>query len=141
MRRLGPWGVAAAALLVSSACTSSFAKDNPQLCDANKGQAVKDAVAGGLTPQAAADKVGTDLRCLSDDEATYAVVAREVLAGQVLYRDVVDHKPPGIYAVNAATQALGGPVGGMVLLHLLLIVVVWGTGLATIRAPVPEEAG
>ena len=67
--------------------------------------------------------------CLSDDEATYAVVAREMLAGQALYRDVVDHKPPAIYLVNAATQALGGPVGGMALLHVLLIAIVWATGL------------
>ncbi len=67
--------------------------------------------------------------CMSDDEATYAVVAREMIAGRVLYRDVVDHKPPGIYLVNAATQALGGPIGGMALLHLALIFVVWATGL------------
>src|SRR5262245_2439086 len=71
--------------------------------------------------------------CLSDDEATYAVVAREMLDGRVLYRDVVDHKPPAIYAVNAITQAIGGPTGGMVLLHALLIVVVWATGLLLAR--------
>ena len=47
--------------------------------------------------------------CLSDDEATYCVVAREMLHGRVLYRDVVDHKPPLIYLTYAATQALGGP--------------------------------
>lgn len=67
--------------------------------------------------------------CLSDDEATYAVVGRELVAGRVLYRDIVDHKPPAIYLVNAATQAIAGPTGGMVLLHLVLIVVVWATGL------------
>ncbi|HEY1814621.1 MAG TPA: hypothetical protein VGG74_19855 [Kofleriaceae bacterium] len=67
--------------------------------------------------------------CLSDDEATYSVVGREMLHGRALYRDVVDHKPPLIYLVNEATQAIGGPIGGQVLLHLLLIVVVWGTGL------------
>ena len=67
--------------------------------------------------------------CLSDDEAIYAVVGREMLSGQALYRDVVDHKPPAIYLVNEATQALGGPIGGMVLLHVLLILVVWTTGL------------
>jgi phosphatidylinositol alpha-mannosyltransferase len=67
--------------------------------------------------------------CLSDDEATYAVVGREMLAGQALYRDIVDHKPPAIYLVNEATQAIAGPVGGMVLLHALLILVVWATGL------------
>jgi hypothetical protein len=67
--------------------------------------------------------------CLSDDEAIYAVVAREMLSGHVLYAEVVDHKPPAIYVVYAATQAVGGPIGGMVLLHLLLIGVVFATGL------------
>jgi 4-amino-4-deoxy-L-arabinose transferase-like glycosyltransferase len=67
--------------------------------------------------------------CLSDDEATYCVVAREMLHGRVLYRDVVDHKPPLIYVTYAATQALGGSRGGMILLHLLTIVVVWATAL------------
>jgi hypothetical protein len=71
--------------------------------------------------------------CLSDDEATYAVVAREMLEGRVLYRDVVDHKPPAIYVTNAVTQAIGGPVGGMLLLHLLLIGVVWATALLLAR--------
>lgn len=67
--------------------------------------------------------------CLSDDEATYCVVGREMLTGHALYKDVVDHKPPAIYLVNELTQAIGGPVGGMVLLHLLLIVTVWGTAM------------
>jgi len=31
---------------------------------------------------------------LSDDEALYCVVGWEMLASRVLYRDVVDHKPP-----------------------------------------------
>ncbi|HVZ88842.1 MAG TPA: hypothetical protein VHG72_17870 [Polyangia bacterium] len=67
--------------------------------------------------------------CLSDDEATYCVVAREMLSGHVLYRDVVDHKPPLIYFVYAATQAVGGPTGGMRLLHLLTALVVFATAL------------
>lgn len=67
--------------------------------------------------------------CLSDDEAIYAVVGREMLTQHALYRDVVDHKPPAIYLVNAATQAIAGPIGGMIALHLLLIAVVWATGL------------
>lgn len=67
--------------------------------------------------------------CLSDDEAIYAVVGREMLAGRALYAEVVDHKPPAIYVVYAATQAVGGPIGGMVLLHALLIGVVFATGL------------
>jgi len=71
--------------------------------------------------------------CLSDDEATYAVVGREMLHGRVLYRDVVDHKPPAIYLTNELTQAVGGATGGMVLLHALLIVAVWATGLLLAR--------
>ncbi len=67
--------------------------------------------------------------CLSDDEATYCVVGREMLTGHALYRDIVDHKPPAIYVVNEATQAIAGPIGGQFLLHLLLIVVVWATAL------------
>ena len=67
--------------------------------------------------------------CLSDDEATYCVVAREMLRGRVLYRDVVDHKPPLIYLTYAATQYLGGPQHGMLLLHLLTIGFVWATAL------------
>jgi hypothetical protein len=71
--------------------------------------------------------------CLSDDEAIYAVVAREMLAGRALYRDVVDHKPPLIYLVYALTQALGGPHGGMVVLHVLTIAVVLATALVLRR--------
>jgi 4-amino-4-deoxy-L-arabinose transferase-like glycosyltransferase len=65
--------------------------------------------------------------CLSDDEATYCVVGREMLSGRVLYRDVVDHKPPLIYVTYAATQAIGGPVGGMRIIHLLTTLVVLAT--------------
>src|SRR5580765_6233622 len=71
--------------------------------------------------------------CLSDDEAIYAVTAREMLSGHALYRDVVDHKPPAVYVIGELTQAIGGPIGGMVLLHALLIVVVWATGLVLAR--------
>jgi 4-amino-4-deoxy-L-arabinose transferase-like glycosyltransferase len=67
--------------------------------------------------------------CLSDDEATYSVVGREMLTGHALYRDIVDHKPPLIYVTNAATQALGGPNGGQLLLHLLLIGFVFATAI------------
>ncbi len=67
--------------------------------------------------------------CLSDDEATYCVVGREMLTGHALYRDVVDHKPPLIYVTNAATQAIGGPNGGQVALHVLLIGFVFATAL------------
>jgi hypothetical protein len=77
--------------------------------------------------------VGLVRPCLSDDEATYCVVAREMLSGHVLYRDVVDHKPPLIYATYAATQALGGPRGGMRLLHVVTALVVLATALLLAR--------
>lgn len=71
--------------------------------------------------------------CLSDDEATYCVVGREMLHGQALYRDVVDHKPPAIYWINEVCQWLGGPIGGQLVLHLFLIVVVWATAMLLAR--------
>lgn len=71
--------------------------------------------------------------CLSDDEAIYAVVAREMLSGRFLYRDVVDHKPPLIYFIYALTQAIGGPRGGMLLLHIVTIAVVFATALLLSR--------
>lgn len=79
--------------------------------------------------------------CLSDDEATYCVVAREMLAGRILYRDVVDHKPPLIYATYAATQAIGGRVGGMRLLHLITALVVFLTALLVGRLARTPERG
>ena len=84
--------------------------------------------------------------CLSDDEAIYGVVAREMLGGRVLYRDVVDHKPPLIYVTYAMTQALGGPLGGMRVLHFITIVVVFLTALvladiARRLRPASEDCG
>ncbi|MFT3699891.1 MAG: hypothetical protein QM831_42500 [Kofleriaceae bacterium] len=71
--------------------------------------------------------------CLSDDEATYCVVGREMLHGRALYKDVVDHKPPIIYLLNELCQWIGGPTGGQFILHLLLITVVWGTAMLLAR--------
>src|SRR3954471_4747741 len=45
---------------------------------------------------------------LSDDEAIYAATADALTRGDLLYRDVVDHKPPFIYHVyQAGFAALG----------------------------------
>jgi len=45
---------------------------------------------------------------LSDDEAIYATTADALVRGDLLYRDVVDHKPPLIYHVyQAGFAALG----------------------------------
>lgn len=45
---------------------------------------------------------------LSDDEAIYAVTADALRRGDLLYRDVVDHKPPLIYHVYQAGFAVWG---------------------------------
>ncbi|HXJ18879.1 MAG TPA: hypothetical protein VMT03_01500 [Polyangia bacterium] len=87
--------------------------------------------------------VGLVRPCLSDDEATYSVVASELRGGKVLYRDVVDHKPPLIYATYAATQVVAGRTGGMLLLHAITALVVLATGLllARIARRVQADAG
>jgi hypothetical protein len=43
------------------------------------------------------------------DQSIYAVVGHAVLDGQMPYRDVWDFKPPGIFVVYAAAEALFGP--------------------------------
>ena len=49
---------------------------------------------------------------LSDDEAIYAVTADALGRGDLLYRDVVDHKPPLIYHVYQAGLRPVGVTGG-----------------------------
>ncbi len=48
---------------------------------------------------------------LSDDEAIYATTADALARGDLLYRDVVDHKPPLIYHVYQAGFAAFGRYG------------------------------
>lgn len=51
---------------------------------------------------------------LERDEGAYALIAQRWLAGDVLYRDLFDHKPPLVYAVYAlAPLAQGEPVRGV----------------------------
>lgn len=62
---------------------------------------------------------------LSDDEAIYATTADALTRGDLLYRDVVDHKPPLIYHVyQAGFAALGAynthGAHGLVVLSVLL---------------------
>ncbi len=42
------------------------------------------------------------------DQSIYALVAREMLAGKMPYRDAFDFKPPGIFLVYALARALFG---------------------------------
>jgi hypothetical protein len=94
-------GVAAVAvLLIGGACSSSFAKDNAALCSSDKIQLVKDAVAkDGLTPQAAADKAGTDARCLTADETTQAQ------AQYAAYKAAATTAPPSAIALSTPTPS------------------------------------
>jgi len=42
------------------------------------------------------------------DDGAFAYMGRQLLRGVLPYRDVWDHKPPGIYLVNALGVAIGG---------------------------------
>lgn len=66
---------------------------------------------------------------VSDDEAIYDAMAQVVVRGGTMYRDTVDHKPPGLTytysAVRELVTHLGGSFGAvMASVHLLGIAVV-----------------
>jgi hypothetical protein len=54
-------------------------------------------------------------RVPSEDAGVFFYVANTLLAGGVPYRDVWDHKPPAVYAIDAVGLAAGGPLGVWVL--------------------------
>jgi hypothetical protein len=69
---------------------------------------------------------------LSDDEAIYDAMAQVVSRGGVMYRDTVDHKPPGLAytyaAVRSAVEHLGGGFPLVLTgVHLVGLVVVVAT--------------
>ncbi len=72
---------------------------------------------------------------ISDDEGIYYAMARVVNAGGVMYRDTVDHKPPGIVYTYAAAlwmaRALGGTEKdlGIHLVHFCGLIFVFGSCL------------
>lgn len=66
---------------------------------------------------------------ISDDEAIYQTMAREIADGGVMYRDVVDHKPPGLSHTYAALVAVGGGHSWFAV-HLFALLVVAGTCVA-----------
>ena len=108
MNRLRLGAAVVAVLLIGSACTSSFAKDNPQLCSADKVQLVKDFVAkDGLTPQAAADKAGTDARCLTTDETTQAQATYVAFKAQATPTPTATQAPTA--APTTAAPAIATP--------------------------------
>ncbi len=49
---------------------------------------------------------------LSDDEAIYDAMAQVVSRGGVMYRDAVDHKPPGLVYTYAAVRSVVEHLGG-----------------------------
>ncbi len=76
---------------------------------------------------------------LSDDEAIYASTADAMMRGAVLYRDVVDHKPPLIYFIYRAGFELFGAfqTAGA---HLAVVLAVLATAVALVKigARLPE---
>ncbi len=59
------------------------------------------------------------------DQATYCVIGQGLLHGQLLYRDLWDNKPPGIFYIYALIVKIFGPVmwcvGAVDILWLLVI--------------------
>lgn len=45
------------------------------------------------------------------DDGVFAYIGQQLLLGAVPYRDIWDHKPPGIYVVDAVALAIGGRWG------------------------------
>ncbi|MEP6653960.1 MAG: hypothetical protein ABJA82_11405 [Myxococcales bacterium] len=66
---------------------------------------------------------------LSDDEAIYATTADALTRGALLYRDVVDHKPPLIYHVYQAGFSLLGPYNVHGAHALVLVAVLFTAGV------------
>ena len=69
---------------------------------------------------------------ISDDEAIYHAMARTLALGGVMYRDAVDHKPPGLAYTYAFLHWLSPGSGAlaMALVHLLGLIAAMGTCLA-----------
>ena len=66
---------------------------------------------------------------VSDDEAIYDAMAQVVVRGGVMYRDTVDHKPPGLTytysTIRALVEHLGGSFGAVMTgVHVLGVLVV-----------------
>jgi hypothetical protein len=70
---------------------------------------------------------------ISDDESIYAVTADAMRRGDVLYRDVVDHKPPAIYDVYLLGYRLLGPYDTRGA-HALVVLAVLVAAIAVARA-------
>jgi 4-amino-4-deoxy-L-arabinose transferase-like glycosyltransferase len=58
---------------------------------------------------------------IDHDESTYLEMARQLLTGKVLYEDMIDIKPPGIFLILAGFQA----VFGYSIFFIRLLVALW----------------
>jgi len=72
---------------------------------------------------------------ISDDEAIYDAMAQVVARGGVMYRDTVDHKPPGLVYTYAAIRWVVDQLGGtfpqvLAGVHLVGLLVAAGTSAA-----------
>jgi hypothetical protein len=76
--------------------------------------------------------VAFDYGVVSDDEAIHAAEARVMMDGGVIYRDVAEHRPPGIPTTYSwIFSAVGDAYGrGIAAVHVLGIVVSIATALA-----------
>jgi hypothetical protein len=72
-------------------------------------------------------------RVPSEDAGVFFYAAKTLLQGGVPYRDVWDHKPPLVYAVDAFGLALAGPLG----VWLLQLLALAGAALLALRAMRP----
>jgi 4-amino-4-deoxy-L-arabinose transferase-like glycosyltransferase len=62
---------------------------------------------------------------LERDEGAYALIAAHWFAGMTLYRDLFDHKPPGVYLVYAlATKIDAAPVEAVRILATIWLILV-----------------
>ena len=62
---------------------------------------------------------------MRDDREVFTYAGRAVLDGQVPYRDFFDHKPPGIFFINAAGSLLGGLWGLWAINAVLVLLATW----------------
>jgi hypothetical protein len=72
-------------------------------------------------------------RVPSEDAGVFFYGARTLLEGGVPYRDVWDHKPPLVYAIDAVGLVMAGPLG----VWLLQLVSLAGAALLALRAMRP----
>lgn len=65
---------------------------------------------------------------LERDEGAYAIIATRLLAGDILYRELFDHKPPLVHLVY--TLAAGAPVDPVLAVRVLATLYLLATGAA-----------